>query len=195
MSRPSAEPLLSERPLTEPHLVEQLLPEQPLGWVSSNSLSENGFSRTVSLKQPGSEHNFSENNFSENNFSENNFSQTARTNCEDEPRITSLRTPFPSSLRARTCTSQKGFSTQIVWRKGSVARHRHPAAIGFGLPSTNQAQDEYTCNNTAHAVAKFIDLDHGVAGLHGQTTTNNTIHMRCRRHTHWAHAPLPRREK
>ena len=54
--------------------------------------------------------------------------------CEDEPRIPSLRTPSLSSLRARTCTSQKGFSTQIVRRKGSVARHRHPAAIGFGLP-------------------------------------------------------------
>ena len=54
--------------------------------------------------------------------------------CEDEPRIPSLRTPSPSSLRARTCTSQKGFSTQIVRRKGSVARHRHPAAVGFGLP-------------------------------------------------------------
>ena len=75
-----------------------------------------------------------ENNFSENNFSENNFSPTARTNCADEPRIPFLRTPSPSSLRARTCTSQKGFSTQIVQRKGSVARHRHPAAIGFGLP-------------------------------------------------------------
>ena len=114
----------------------------------------NGFSRTASLKQPGSE----------NNFSENNFSQTARTNCEDEPRITSLRTPSPSSLRARTCTSQKGFSTQIVRRKGSVARHRHPAAIGFGLPSTNQAQDDYTRNIAGHAVAMCIDPDRGVAG-------------------------------
>ena len=63
----------------------------------------------------------------ENNFSENNFSPTARTNCADEPRIPSLRTPSPSSLRARTCKSQKGFSTQIVRRKGSVARHRHSA--------------------------------------------------------------------
>jgi len=27
------------------------------------------------------------------------------------------------------------FSTQIVQRKGSVAHHRHPAAIGFGLPT------------------------------------------------------------
>jgi hypothetical protein len=71
--------------------------------------------------------------------------------CEDEPRIPSLRTPSPSSLRARTCTSQKGFSTQIVRRKGSVARHRHPAAIGFGLPSTNQAQGEYTRSSTEHA--------------------------------------------
>jgi hypothetical protein len=68
--------------------------------------------------------------------------------CEDEPRIPSLRTPSLSSLRARTCTSQKGFSTQIVRRKGSVARHRHPAAIGFGLPSSNQAQGEY------HAVSR-----------------------------------------
>jgi hypothetical protein len=91
----------SERPLTEPLLVEQLLPEKLLGWSSQNGLLENGFSRIVSLKQPGSE----------NNFSENNFSPTARTNCEDEPRIPSLRTPSPSSLRARTCASQKGFST------------------------------------------------------------------------------------
>jgi len=85
--------------------------------------SENGFSRTTSLKQPSLE-----NNFSENNFSENNFSPTARTNCEDEHRIPSLRTPSPLSLRAPTCTSQKGFSTQIVRRKGSVARHRYSAA-------------------------------------------------------------------
>ena len=48
---------------------------------------QNGFSRTTSLKQPNLE----------NNFSENNFSPTARTNCADEPRIPSLRTPSPSS--------------------------------------------------------------------------------------------------
>jgi len=102
----------------------------------------NGFSRTGSVEQPGSE----------NNFSENNFSQTAGTNCEDEPTIFSLRTPSPSSLRARTCTSQKGFSTQIVQRKGSVARNRRPAAIGFGLPTRplfSTPDEVFSGNHTA----------------------------------------------
>jgi len=67
--------------------------------------------------------------------------------------------------------------------------------IGFGLPSTNQAQGEYTRCITEHAPAKSVDSDLGVADSHRQTITNNAIHMRCSHHTHWAHAPLPRREK
>jgi len=67
--------------------------------------------------------------------------------------------------------------------------------IGFGLPSTNQVQGEYTRDITEHAVAKCVDLDIGVAGFHRQTTTDNTIHIHCNHHTHWAHAPLPRRER
>jgi len=135
--------------------------------------SENSFSKTASLKQPSlenkfSENNFSENNFSENNFSENNFSRTARTNCEDEPRIPSLRTPSPSSLRARTCTSQKGFSTQIVRRKGSVARHRYSAA--YRVWSTLKISSAGGVHTQKHGtcLAKSVDADFIVACSHRQ---------------------------
>jgi len=40
--------------------------------------------------------------------------------------------------------------------------------IGFGLPSTNQAQGEYTRGITEHAPAKSVDSDFGVAGSHRQ---------------------------
>jgi len=36
---------------------------------------------------------------------------------------------------ARTCTPQKGFFTETVREKGSVAQHRDPAAVRFGLLS------------------------------------------------------------
>jgi len=75
--------------------------------------------------------------------------------------------------------------------------------IGFGLPSTNRAQSEYTRSITELAPTKSADLDIRVAGSHRlevaglrrQHITNNTIHMRCSHHTHWAHASLPRRER
>jgi len=67
--------------------------------------------------------------------------------------------------------------------------------IRFGLPSTNQAQGEYTRSITEQAPAKSVDSDLRVADLHRQPITNNTIHMRCSHHTHWAHASLPRRER
>jgi len=67
--------------------------------------------------------------------------------------------------------------------------------IGFGLPSTNQAQGKYARSITEHASAKSADLDLSVAGSHRQPITNNTIHLRCSHHTHWAHASLPRRER
>jgi len=159
------------------------------------SFSENGFSRTASLKQPSLENNFSENNFSENSFSENNFLQTARTNCEDEPRISSLRTPSPSSLRARTCTSQKEFSTQIVRRKGSVAHHRYSAA--YRVWSTLDKSSAGRVHTQYHGtyLAKSVDTDFIAACLHRQPITTNTMHMRCSHHTHWVHASLSRGEK
>jgi len=68
--------------------------------------------------------------------------------------------------------------------------------IGFGLPSTNQAQGEYTRSITEHdLLAKSVDSDFRVAGSHRQLITNDTIHMRCSHHTHWVHAFLSRREK
>jgi len=132
--------------------------------------SENSFSRTASLKQPSLENNFSENNFSENNFSENNFSPTARTNCEDEPRIPSLRTSSPSSLRDRTCTSQKGFSTQIVRRKGSVVRHRYSAA--YRVWSTLNKSSAGRVHKQYHGIclAKSIDTDFISACSHSDIT-------------------------
>ena len=44
-------------------------------------------------------------------------------------------------------------------------------------------------------LAKSVDSDFTVAGSLRQPITNNTIHMRCSRHTHWVHASLSRREK
>jgi len=57
--------------------------------------------------------------------------------------------------------------------------------IGFGLPSTNQAQGEYTRSITEpDSLAKSVDSQFRVAGPHTQFVTSNTIHMRCSHHTH-----------
>ena len=123
-----AEPLLSERPLTEPLLVEQLLPENLLGWSSW---------RTVCREQ-----------FLSNSRAQRTTSRI--TASHQQSRIPSLRTLSPSSLRARTCTSHKGFSTQIVRRKGSVARHRHSAAYRvwstLNKSSAGRVHTQYQCN-------------------------------------------------
>jgi len=142
---------------------------------------ENSFSQTARLgKQLLGEH----------------FSPTARTNCEDEPRIPSLRTPSPSFLRARTCTSQKGFSTQIVRRKGSVARHRHSAAYWVWSTLNKSSAGRVHTQHHGTRLAKSVDSDFRVPpGSHRQPITNNTFHMRCSHHTHWVHVSLSRREK
>ena len=111
------------------------------------SFSENGFSRTASLKQPSLENNFSENNFSENSFSENNFLQTARTNCEDEPRISSLRIHLCVLARAHR---RKGSLPRLCGERVLLRIIDTLLLIGFGLPSTNQAQGEYTRSITEH---------------------------------------------
>ena len=57
--------------------------------------------------------------------------------------------------------------------------------IGFDLPSTNQAQGEYTRSITEHdSLAKSVDSRFRVASLHTQFVTNDTNHMSCTHHTH-----------
>jgi len=143
--------------------------------TSARKISGLELIETVSLKQPGSE----------NNLSENNFSPTARTNCEDEPRISSLRTPSPSSLRARTCTSQKGFSTNCAKKGFCCASSTVWGLSVLVYPSTNQAQGEYTRSITEHdSLAKSVDSHFRVAGPQIQFVTNETIHMCYIHHTH-----------
>ena len=57
--------------------------------------------------------------------------------------------------------------------------------IWFGLPSTNQAQGQYTRSITEHnSLAKSVDSHFRVAGPHTQLVTNDTIHMHCSHHAH-----------
>jgi len=79
-------------------------------------------------------------------------------------------------------------------RKGFCCASSTFRPIGFGLPSINQAQGEYTRNITEHdSLAKSVDSDFRVTGSHRQPIRNDTIHMRCSHHTHWVHASLWRR--
>jgi len=98
-------------------------------------------------------------------------------------------------LCARTCTSQKGFSTQIVRRKGSVARHRHSAA--YQVWSTLIKSSAGRVHKQYHGTrfAKSVDTDFTFACSHRQPITNNTMHMRCRHRTHGVHASVSRKEK
>jgi len=107
----------------------------------------------------------------------------------------SLRTPSPSSLRARTCTSQKGFSTQIVRRKGSVARHWHSAAYRVWSTLNKSSAGRVHTQHHGTRLAKIVDSDFTVSFSHRQPSTNNTIHICCSHRTHWVHASLSRREK
>jgi len=54
---------------------------------------------------------------------------------------------------------------------------------------------EYGSGRHGTRIAKSVDSDFRVACSHIKISTNNTIHMRCSHHTHWAHSSLSRREK
>jgi len=119
-----AEPLLSERPQKEPLLVEQLLPGKLLGWNSQKGLSENGFSRTVSLKQPGSE----------NNFSENNFSPTARTTAKTNLESLLLERLLPHLGVLARAHHRKGSPPRLCGERVMLRVIDSPRLFGFGLP-------------------------------------------------------------
>jgi len=94
-------------------------PESKLGLVLTFApelhANDSGRRRTSRRTNFSTQNSFSQNDFSaQNNCSQNNLSQ--------------------NNFLTQNNISQKGFSTPVVRRKGSVARHRYPAAIGFGLP-------------------------------------------------------------
>jgi len=142
--------------------------------------------RTALLKQPGLE----------NNFSENNFSPTARTNCEDKPRISSLRTPSPCSLRTRTCISHVHIAERVLYTDCAEKGFCCASLTLCGLSGlVNPQQIKRRASTHAASRNTLPQRVQRVAGSHRQPITNNTIHMRCSHHTHWAHASLPRGER
>jgi len=79
------------------------------------------------------------------------------------------------------CTSQKGFSTQTVQRKGSITYHRDPAAIGFELP---KSEPIWTSSQTMVSPLSFRYPSHTTLAYMTQRLTTYTNRKYSRRRNH-----------